>query len=244
MIKDIYATWGRTESRRYVIAHISRTNDNKLSFSYNRNGLYEAQKEGLEYFVGFRKNADKISSERIEDILSLRVISDKRPDRMELLNFWEVPQFTDKIDILAFTQGKSPTDFYEYIPDFTTYTEKSFTFVTDLIEVEKLNLTANEVKIGDKLKLLILSNGVSVINYKNEIVGKIKIIHELPFIAGFRANLTVKAIYMSHSNVIKRIFVKVDVIDNTVRFEHFLQKKYESIRDDNFFFDKAQRNYA
>ena len=75
-------------------------------------------------------------------------------------------------------------------------------------------------------------------------IGKIKIIHELPFIAGARVKLTVKAIYNS-SNYIKRIFVKVDVIDNTIRFKPFLEKKYESIRGvHNPFLDKFHKQYV
>lgn len=97
------------------------------------------------------------------------------------------------------------------------------------MSIENFKIKKESINVGDELKYLTLSNGNVTVLHSDKTIGKIKIIHELPFIGRITARLSVKAIYSS-SSFIKRIFVKVDVIENSITNHMQLKEKYEVMR--------------
>lgn len=211
MVSIIYISWRKKiGEKRYIIAKIKR-NVNGISFDYTKE-FQEAKKDGLEHFLGF-KDAETLTTKKIETLLSLRIISKDRPDRPEFLQFWEAENVADTFDILAFTQGKSPSDNFEFLADFLTVKTDKLIFVTDLAGISHLKINAGTVKIGDMLTYkketdnAFDKNAVAVF-WGNVKLGYIKRIHNKVFDLKRTLKLTVKAI--DQNGIIKQIFVKVE----------------------------------
>lgn len=212
MIRTIYISWQKkTGEPRYIIAKVKR-NVEGMAFSYLKEEFEKAKKDGLEYFLGF-KNAENITPKEVENLLFLRVISKDRPDRNEFLKFWEAENVTDTFDVLALTQGKSATDNFEFLADFSTAKAKKLTFITDLAHLSHLKLPANTIKKGD---ILTYQKGTDNEFDKNAIVvflgdlkvGYIKKIHNKIFQRPQLLKLTVKEI--NQNGTIKQVFVKIE----------------------------------
>lgn len=214
MIRALYITWRKkVGERRYIIAKIKRNVSEGISFEYLPD--YEkAKNDGLEHFFGF-KEPKKLSPNDIEEILSLRVISKERPDRNEFLKFWEADEVNDIMDILALTQGKSPTDNFEFLANYLTVNKKHLIFITDLAGLSHLKLPIGTVKKGDILSFQREprnpkdENAIAVYNGSTK-VGYIKKIHNKIFQKRQNLKLIVKAI--DENGYIKQIFVKVSCV--------------------------------
>jgi len=211
MIRNIFIAWrSKSGERRYIIARIKRTASG-ISFEYMAD-FEKAKKGGLDFFFGF-KDEKKLNSTEIYNLLSLRVISKDRPDRNEFLKFWEAEGVDDTFDLLGLTQGKSPTDNFEFLADFLTEGTKKLTFVTDLAGLSHLQLKSGFVKKGDILSYKHEKNNEydnkAIAVYKGESkVGYIKKIHNKVFDMKRKLKLTVKAI--DENGVTKQIYIKVE----------------------------------
>lgn len=212
MIRTIYITWRKkTGDRRYIIAKLKR-NVEGITFSYTK-GFEEAQQAGLDFFSGF-KNIEKINSQEIENWLSLRLISKERPDRHEHLAFWEIENTLSSFDEIAFTQGKSPTDNFEFLADFLFVKSKKLVFVTDLAGLSHLKIPIGQIKVGDVLSYQREYNNpmdqYAIAVFKNDLkIGYIKQIHNRIFAKLKRKlHITVKAV--DENGFIKQVFVKVE----------------------------------
>lgn len=212
MIRTIYIAWRKqTGGRRYIIAKIKRNISSGITFKYLKKDFEKAQQEGLGYFLGF-KEANKLSSKDIEKLLSLRIISKERPNRNEFLDFWEARDVNDIFNILGLTQGKSPTDNFEFLAEF--YPKKGLKFVTDLAGLSYEKLPAGTLSVGDELTYHHESDNEfdkeAVAVFKGSLkLGYIKKVHNLVFIkkTKYAPKLIVKAI--DENEVIKQVFVKV-----------------------------------
>lgn len=211
MVSTIYISWRKKlGEKRYIIAKIRR-NVNGISFGYTKE-FQEAKKDGLEHFLGF-KDAETLTAKKIETLLSLRIMSKDRPDRPEFLQFWEAEYVVDIFDMLAFTQGKSPSDNFEFLADFLTVKTNKLTFITDLAGLSYLKISAGTVKIGDKLTYKkeidnVFDKNAIAVFWGNVKLGYIKRIHNKVFNLKRTLQLTVKAI--DQNGIIKQIFVKVE----------------------------------
>lgn len=209
MIRTIYIAWRqRSEEKRYLIARIKRT-ANGISFQYLRD-FEVAKRDGLDFLFGF-KDENKLTPAEIQSLLSLRVISKDRTDKNEFLKFWEAEGVDDTFDLLGLTQGKSPTDNFEFLADFLTTGRHNITFVTDLLGIEQLKLKAGLVKVGDILNYEInnISTKTNTSIFVNKIkVGNIKPIHSRVFESKRKLKLTVKAV--DENEFIKQIYIKVE----------------------------------
>ncbi len=210
MIKNIYVSWKKQSStKRYIIAQIKR-DQNILSFEYLPD-FKKAKKEGFDFFFGF-KDEKKMNSNEISNLLSLRIISKERPDRNEFLKFWEATNVSDTFDLLALTQGKSQTDNFEFLADYSTDDNKNLNFVTDLSGVTNLQLKAGSIKKSD---ILVYkrekdndSDDAVAVYVGNNKIGYIKQIHCRIFHSEKKLNLTIKAI--DENGFIKQIYIKVE----------------------------------
>jgi hypothetical protein len=122
LIKKIYISWRKKPGEpRFLIAVLKRTSAAKrLSFAYEKD-FEAAQKEGMDELFGFGKQADSLKSASLEKLIALRTISKDKADRNEILDFWGISptKSIDNFDMLARTQGKSPTDNLEFLADFS-----------------------------------------------------------------------------------------------------------------------------
>ncbi len=212
MIRVIYISWRKqVGDRRHIIAKIKRNVSEGISFEYLE-GYEDAKKDGLDHFLGF-KDAQKLTSETIDHLLSLRVISKERPDRNGYLSFWEAENIEDNFDILGFTQGKTQTDNFEFLADYQ-YQSNELKFVTDLANLSRLKLPAKTLLKGDELTYKLEKNNLfdkfAVCVYKGDIqVGYIKKIHNKVFHQKRKKiKVTVKAV--DENGTVKQVFVKVE----------------------------------
>ena len=185
-----------------------------MSFKY-LDGFASAQEEGLNNSFGFGKDADKLSSSEIQSILNLRVISKEKADKQDFLQFWEVDRFIkdDTFILLALTQGKSPTDNFEFLADFSDVEKKrKINFVTDLSGLSHMQIGKGVVKKGDTLTYKAEPSNEyddkAIALYKDDLkIGYIKKIHNRVFSKWQNLKLTVKVV--DENGRIRQIFVKI-----------------------------------
>ena len=212
LVRKIFIAWKKSEgARRYIIAKIKRNVSEGVTFDYCGDGFEKARKDGLEYFFGFQ-NVSGLTPLQVEQLLAQRVISKDRSGRESFLSFWEAENVEDAFDVLALTQGKLPTDNFEFLAKY--FPKPGLHFVTDLAGISHLALDRDSVEAGDVLtykrepKNEYDRNAVAI--YKGILkIGYIKQIHNQVFLhSTFRKpHLTVKAV--DKNGKIKQIFVSV-----------------------------------
>ncbi len=213
LAQNIYLSWRKKPNEtRLIVGKINRNEiGNGIVFAYTEE-LEQAQKEGFSYVMGL-KEVKRLSPIEIENQLSYRIVSKSKANRNEILRFWEAENREDIFDLLALTQGRSPTDSFEFLADFSESTEKHFKFVTDVASLSHLNIPSNFVKEGDILSYKHEKDNQTDKNaialYKDESkVGYIKRIHNRLFVSKKDLNLTVKSI--TANGVIKAMYVTVE----------------------------------
>lgn len=219
MINRLYVSWQRNpHESRHIIAKIERTPENNaLTFDYLPE-FDEAKQKGLSHFFGF-KNVANFSPQEIEKMLSLRVISPNRKDKDDFLRFWEAENVTDMFDVLALTQGKSPTDNFEFLADYETNTQPIQSFITDLAGVYFQKLDAGSIYKGEILSFQKEPHNEfdkeAVAVYKGTLkLGYIKRVHNRVFHNPlYEIRLSVKS--FEQNGTIKQIMAKVEVHTRT-----------------------------
>ena len=215
MIKKIYISWRKKPGdRRFLIAVLKRSASNGMTFKY-LDDFSAAQKEGLDNFFGFGKDAEKLSSTEIQNVVGLRVISKDKADKNDFLQFWEADkiQNNNAFALLALTQGKSPTDNFEFLADFSPIEKQKLKFITDLSGLSHIELKKGTVKKGDILSYRTeptnLFDDKAIAVYKDDLkIGYIKKVHNKIFSKRQDLLLTVKAI--DENGKIRQVFIKVE----------------------------------
>ena len=214
MIRKIYISWRKKpEDRRFLIAVLKRRTASGMSFKYLPD-LSEAKREGLDNFFGFGKDAENLSSIEIQNIVGLRVFSKDKADRKDFLQFWEANKVKsdNPFTLLALTQGKSPTDNFEFLADFSYVEKRNLHFVTDISGLSHMKLPARSIKKGDVLSYRAESDNKfdehAIAIFHNDLkIGYIKKVHNKVFHKYKSLNMTVKAI--DENGVIRQIFIDV-----------------------------------
>lgn len=213
LTNNIYLSWRKKPNEtRLIIGKIKRNEiGGGIIFSYTEE-FKEAQKQGLNYFMGL-KEVERLTPLEIENQLSFRVVSKNKVNRNDILRFWEAKDKDDIFDLLALTQGKSPTDTFEFLADFSESTEKHIKFVTDVASLSYFNISSNLVKEGEELSYKHEKDNVSDKNavalYKGKTkVGYVKRIHNNFLLSRNDLKLTVKAI--NANNYIKEMYLTVE----------------------------------
>ena len=212
MLKKIYISWRKRPSeRRFLVALLQRSNGGNLSFEY-LDDFDKAKEEGLNNIIGFGRDAKNLTSEQLGIIIRLRLVSKDKEDKNELLQFWEAEGIDDEFMLLALTQGKSPSDNFEFLADYTKLDPKKINFVTDITGLSYQNLSPKNLQEGDVLTYKketdnpIDKDAIAI--YKaQEKIGYIKRGHNLVFKKYSDLNLTVKTFYAN--GIVKQLFVKV-----------------------------------
>ncbi len=211
MAEILFISWRKAPgSRRYLIARIRRSAAG-LTFTYDSTQLVLAKEAGLEFVSGFQ-DIDKLKEQDVERLLALRVIKRDRPDSQQFLEFWEANGTEDTFDLIALTQGKSPTDNLEFLGVF--HPRKGMKFVTDLAGLSHLKTAAGTLHVGDQLTYQREPDNaydrLAIGVYKGaKKVGYVKRIHTRPFCEAKKPlRLTVKAV--EENGLVKQLFVKVE----------------------------------
>jgi hypothetical protein len=212
LIKKIYISWRKKPGeRRFLVALLQRTNGGNISFKY-LDDFETAKEQGLNNIIGFGRDAERLTSEQLSIIIRLRLVSKDKEDKNELLQFWEAGDVTDEFMLLALTQGKSPSDNFEFLGDYSRLETKKINFVTDLSGLSHNTLAPSIIKEGDILTYkqentnTFDTNAIAI--YKgNDKIGYIKRVHNLLFKQHTDLQLIVKTVYSN--GIIKQIFVKV-----------------------------------
>lgn len=217
MVDIIFIAWRKKSGgRRHLIARIKRTAFG-FTFEYREKDYAKAKTDGLEYISGFQ-DIDRLKTKGIIQendmlrLLSLRVIGIDKSDSKHFLDFWEASNTREVFELVALTQGKSPTDNLEFLAHF--HPKKNFKFVTDLAGLTHLSLPKGSLEIGDKLTYErdhtneFDPRAIAVFN-KGSKVGYIKQVHNKIFCESKKPiALTVKA--LEQNGLIKQVFVKAE----------------------------------
>lgn len=214
--KEIFLSWrpGSGKERR-IVGVLRREADGKHIFSYLRDGVEQAKKEGFSSYTEFPDTTQSYNGTVLE-VFAQRLMRPERTDIQTFYDFWEIePQFaSDKFYLLAHTQGMVPTDNFEFLADYLP--AKGLHFLTDLANVPDHNLPAGTLSKGDELTYLLeaqnshdehavrVFKGTTEIGYIKKI--HCRIFHKVPHGA---LKLTVKA--LDQNGVIKKVFVKVEL---------------------------------
>lgn len=213
-IGHIYLSWREgLGKRRHIVGVIKKNATHGVRFSYIKEGVEAALKDGFSPYTEFA-DFNKVYSENVLEIFGQRIMKSERSDISDFYDFWEIDfkYKNDKYYLLARTQGLNPTDNFEFLADYNP--NKNLRFLTDLANLSKLKLASNSVKVGDfltyKLEKDNKFDSTAVKVFKNEIeVGYIKRVHSKVFhnSKNHTLKLIVKAV--EQNGIIKRIFVKV-----------------------------------
>ncbi len=213
----IYLSWRKGQgSRRHLVGKLEHTADDKFVFTYDAAIVEKAKAEGFVAYTEF-SDTTKLYNCNVLDIFAQRLIKAERPDIQQFYDFWEVePQLvTDKFYLLGHTQGLLPTDNFEFLADYKSV--KGLHFLTELAGLSHEQIAPSTLSIGDKLSFELEQENeqdekaVKVLKGSLKL-GYIKKIHCHLFHQSSAENikLTVKA--MDKNGVIKRVFLKVEVI--------------------------------
>ncbi len=211
---DIYVSWRAGQGKvRQIVGVLHKHADGKFTFTYDKQGVEEARKDGFSPYTEF-SNVDLTYNGNVLDIFAQRLMKSERSDIQSFYDFWEIEtqRQHDKYYLLAHTQGLLPTDNFEFLADYNPV--EGLHFLTDLANLSNLHLPAGTVVAGDEVTYKresqnkLDSKAVKVFKGEKEI-GFIKKIHCHLFYKPGAENLklTVKAVDQNGS--IKRIFLKV-----------------------------------
>lgn len=213
-INTIYLAWrARKGDDRILVGRLDRTNDS-VTFEYIEEGVNKARKLGFNSYPEFNDLHKKYTL-NVLDYFSLRIISIERPDRNKVLAFWEVfSNMTDKFDILGFTQGKLPTDNFEFLAEFPLI--KSLKFVTDVSGLSHRKIKKNQLDIGDKIRYEYDDNlsqdRYAVKLYKGTLlIGYVKKVHNLVFREANKRQFDISVKAINYNEYINEIFLRVTI---------------------------------
>jgi hypothetical protein len=210
----IFLGWRKGQgARRHIVGVLEETLDNKYVFSYNKEGIAKAEKEGFTPYTEFPK-VDVPYNGNVLDIFGQRLIKQERPDIQKFYDFWEIePQYKDdKFYLLGHTQGLLPSDNFEFLADYNIV--EGLHFLTEVAALSIKNIPSDKLAEGDRLNFEVEKDNehdkdaVRIFKGADEI-GYVKQIHCRVFHkpGAEKLKLSVKAI--DKNGVIKRVFVKV-----------------------------------
>lgn len=212
-ISHIKLAWRKGAGFPRIIIGIIKRNAFGVSFSYIQEGLAEAKKFGFVTYTDF-PDENKVYTEGVLDIFSLRLNKSERGDIQKYYDYWEInPEFKDdKYYLLAHTQGLLPTDNFEFLADFNPV--KGMSFTTELCGLTNLQLPKDTLEKGDELiwekEPENPHDKYAVKVYKGDIfVGHIKKVHSRIFYKKCRSRLKITVKSLNRNGHLNRAFLKI-----------------------------------
>lgn len=214
-IAHIYLAWRKGAGYPRIIIGVIKRNASGVSFSYIKDGLVAAKKEGFITYTDF-PDENQVYTEGVLDIFGLRLNKSEREDIQKYYDYWDIdPQFKDdKYYLLAHTQGLLPTDNFEFLADFNPI--KGQTFTTELCGLTKLQLPKDILEDGDCLSWVKEPNNVhdkyAVKVYKKDVfVGYVKKIHSHIFYKKCSGKLKITVKSLNRNGHLNRAFIRVSL---------------------------------
>ena len=212
----IFLSWRKGQgSGRYIVGVLQQTIDKRFEFSYKKEEVKKAFKDGFTPYTEF-PSIDTTYNGNVLDIFGQRLIKSERPDIQKFYDFWEIePQFKDdKFYLLGHTQGLLPSDNFEFLADYNIV--EGLHFLTEVASLSIQNLPPDRLSVGDTLRFEIEKDNehdkdaVKIFEGDEEI-GYVKKIHCRVFHkpGAEKLKLSVKAI--DKNGTIKRVFIKVSL---------------------------------
>ena len=212
-IAHIYLVWRKGAGFPRIIIGVMKRNAAGVTFSYIKEGLEKAKKDGFITYTDF-PDENKVYTDGVLDIFGLRLNKSEREDIQKYYDYWEIdPKMRDdKYYLLAHTQGLLPTDNFEFLADYNPVKDLSFT--TELCGLTKLQLSRDTLREGDILTWAKEPDNCydkfAVKVYKGDtFVGYIKKIHSRIFYKKCRSKLKITVKSLNRNGHLNRAFIKV-----------------------------------
>ena len=212
-IAHIYLAWRKGAGFPRIIIGVMKRNAAGVTFSYIKEGLEKAKKDGFITYTDF-PDENKVYTDGVLDIFGLRLNKSEREDIQKYYDYWEIdPKMRDdKYYLLAHTQGLLPTDNFEFLADYNPVKDLSFT--TELCGLTKLQLSRDTLREGDILTWAKEPDNCydkfAVKVYKGDtFVGYIKKIHSRIFYKKCRSKLKIIVKSLNRNGHLNRAFIKV-----------------------------------
>ncbi len=212
-IAHIYLAWRKGAGFPRIVIGVIKRNASGVTFSYIKEGLEEAKKDGFITYTDF-PDENKVYTDGVLDIFGLRLNKSEREDIQRYYDYWEIdPKMKDdKYYLLAHTQGLLPTDNFEFLADYNPVGDLSFT--TELCGLTKLQLSRDTLSEGDVLTWVKEPDNsydkFAVKVYKGDtFVGYIKKIHSRIFYKKCRSKIKITVKSLNRNGHLNRAFIKV-----------------------------------
>ena len=212
-IAHIYLVWRKGAGFPRIIIGVMKRNAAGVTFSYIKEGLEKAKKDGFITYTDF-PDENKVYTDGVLDIFGLRLNKSEREDIQKYYDYWEIdPKMRDdKYYLLAHTHGLLPTDNFEFLADYNPVKDLSFT--TELCGLTKLQLSRDTLREGDILTWAKEPDNCydkfAVKVYKGDtFVGYIKKIHSRIFYKKCRSKLKITVKSLNRNGHLNRAFIKV-----------------------------------
>lgn len=120
MKKEMWLIWKEPNTRiNYKIGVLTYEN-NVYTFKYVNPELNDARKVGFNFYPGFDKLDMIYTDDRLFANIATRLPNVKRPDYLDILNYYNLDSNSTQMEILKATKGKLLTDNYEFVPSFNS----------------------------------------------------------------------------------------------------------------------------
>lgn len=212
-IAHIYLAWRKGAGFSRIIIGVIKRNAFGATFSYIKEGLEKAKKDGFVTYTDF-PDENRIYNDGVLDIFGLRLNKSEREDIQKYYDYWGIdPKCKDdKYYLLAHTQGLLPTDNFEFLADFNPV--KDLSFVSELCSLTKLQLPKDTLEEGEQLRWVKEptneSDKFAVKVYKGDLfVGYIKRVHSRIFYKKCRSELKITVKSLNRNGHLNRAFIKI-----------------------------------
>lgn len=212
-IGHIYLVWRKGSGYQRIVIGVIKRNAFGVTFSYIKDGLYEAKKEGFVTYTDF-PDEEHVYTDNVLDVFGLRLNKSEREDIQKYYDYWEIDPChrDDKYYLLAHTQGLLPTDNFEFLADFNPVNGISFT--SELCSLTKLQLPKDILDEGDELTWEKEPDNkfdkYAVKVYKGDkFVGYVKKIHSRIFYKKCRSKLKITVKSLNRNGHLNRAFIRI-----------------------------------
>lgn len=212
-IAHIYLAWRKGAGYPRITIGVIKRNASGVTFSYFKEGLEVARKDGFVTYTDF-PNENHVYSDNVLEIFGLRLNKSEREDIQKYYDYWEIdPKCKDdKYYLLAHTQGLLPTDNFEFLADFNPV--KGTAFTSELCGLTELRLPKDILNEGDNLTWVKDPQNefdkYAVKVYKDDtFVGYIKRIHSHIFYKKCRSKLKITVKSLNRNGHLNRAFIRI-----------------------------------
>ena len=162
MKKDLWIIWKHPISKKTYKIGILTLENNTYRFVYVNSELEEARKNGYMGYPGFSDFSKVYENNVLFANIKTRLPNPKRPDYLEILNYYNLETNSSDFDILKATKGKLVTDNYEFVSPFDA--NKLIFNISGTELCSDIEKCLDIIKVNDELLLEITNKGDNDIN--------------------------------------------------------------------------------